>query len=150
MWELLEVCFTHTEDFSLVFIQSIRVFLGFLPYKLGNGLHGEPQKENSKQCDRFGVRVRCVMKWHSLYQSVSHSVTAVVPECWLPLRPGPSPHSPASASGKLSFSGPPVFSVPFRSFTSFYLNFTSCPFSVYYFLKLLPRLSGKGGRREAC
>lgn len=45
----------------------------------GNGFHGEPQKERSNWCDWFGVRVQDVMKWHSLYQSVSHPVTAVVP-----------------------------------------------------------------------
>lgn len=42
------------------------------------------------------------MKWHGLYQSVSHSVTAVVPECRLPLRPAPLP------LGK-SRSLPPLF-----------------------------------------
>lgn len=37
----------------------------------------------------MGVKVHLVMKWHSLYQSVSHSVTAWVSEYWLPLSPAP-------------------------------------------------------------
>lgn len=44
----------------------------------------------------------------------------------------------------------PVFFGPLRSFTGFYLNFTSCPFSVYYFLKSNSGSLEKGGRREAC
>lgn len=103
------------------------------PYKLGNSLHGEPQKENSNWCDWLGVRVHYVMKWHSLYQSVSHSVTAVVPEYWLPLRPPPLHTAVALPLGN-SHSSPSCLFGPLRSFTSFYLNFTSCPFSVYYFL----------------
>lgn len=73
------------------------------------------------------------MKWHSLYQSVSHSVTSVVPECRLPLRPAPLHTTMVLPLGN-SHSSPSCLSGPFRSFTSFYLNFTSCPFSVYYFL----------------
>ena len=86
-----------------------------------------------------GVRVRRVMKWHGLYQSVSHSVTPVVPEYRLPLRPASPSHGRGSASGKLSF----FFRFPFAPSTGFYLNFTSCPFSVYYFLN-----SNSGSRRR--
>ena len=91
------------------------------------------------------------MKWHSLYQSVSHSVTAVVPEYWLPLRPAPLHTAVALPLGKShSFPPFPVFFGPLRSFTGFYLNFTSCPFSVYYFLKSNSGSLEKGGGGEAC
>lgn len=83
-----------------------------------------------------------MMKWHSLYQSVSHSVTAVVPEYWLPLRPAPLHTAVALPLGN-SHSSPSCLFGPLRSFTSFYLNFTSCPFSVYYFLN-----SNSGSRRR--
>lgn len=39
---------------------------------------------------------------------------------------------------------PPVFSGPLRFTTSFYLNFTSCPFSVYYFLRSSPGSQSTG------
>lgn len=79
------------------------------------------------------VRVRYVMKWHSLYQSVSHSVTAVVPEYWLPLRPAPlhtatalplgNSHPSPSWSFRSPFAPPPAFistlqAVPFQSIIS--------------------------------
>lgn len=83
-----------------------------------------------------------MMKWHGLYQSVSHSVTAVVPEYWLPLRPAPLHTAVALPLGN-SHSSPSCLFGPLRSFTSFYLNFTSCPFSVYYFLN-----SNSGSRRR--
>lgn len=71
-----------------------------------------------------GVRVRDVMKWHSLYQSVSHSVTAVVPECRLPLRTASSSHGPWLCLWEtLIRPPPPVFFGPLRSSTGFYLNF---------------------------
>lgn len=52
----------------------------------------------------------------------------------------PSHRRRGSASGKLSAPPP--------SFTGFYLNFTSCPFSVYYFLTSSsgPRRAGWGER----
>lgn len=74
-----------------------------------------------------------MMKWHGLYQSVSHSVTSVVPEYWLPLRPAPLHTAVALPLGN-SLSSLSCLFGPLHSFTSFYLNFTSCPFSVYYFL----------------
>lgn len=87
------------------------------------------------------------MKWHSLYQSVSHSVTAVVPEYWLPLRPAPLHTAVALPLGN-SHSSPSCLFGPLRSSTSFYLNFTSCPFSVYYFLNSNSgsQRRGKGGK----
>lgn len=85
-----------------------------------------------------------MMKWHGLYQSVSHSVTPVVPEYWLPLRPAPLHTAVALPLGN-SPSSPSCFFSPLRSFTSFYLNFTSCPFSVYYFLT---SNSGSQGREK--
>lgn len=109
---------------------------------MGYGLHGEPPRKNSNWCDRLGVRVHYVMKWHSLYQSVSHSVTAVVPEYWLPLRPAPL-HTAVALSLGNSHSSPSCLFGPLRSSTSFYLNFTSCPFSVYYFLN-----SNSGSQRR--
>lgn len=60
----------------------------------------------------------------------------------------PSSHSRGSASGKLLFLPRLVFSVPFFCFFPsffFYLNFTSCPFSVYYFFI---SNSGSLGREE--
>lgn len=88
-----------------------------------------------------------MMKWHSLYQSVSHSVTAVVPEYSLPLRPAPLHTAVALPLGN-SHSSPSCLFGPLRSFTSFYLNFTSCPFSVYYFLtsSSSSQRRGKGGK----
>lgn len=97
----------------LSFIRSIEPFCDALHTNWGNGLHGEPQKERSNWCDWFRVRVQDVMKWHSLYQSVSHPVKAVVPEYYPPLRASPSSsHGHSSASGKLSFF------LPFLSFLS--------------------------------
>lgn len=90
----------------------------------------------------WGVRVHYVMKWRGLYQSVSHSVAAVVPEYRLPLRPAPLHTLMALPLGNFH-SSPSCLFGPLRSFTSFYLNFTSCPFSVYYFLT-----SSSGSRRR--
>lgn len=113
----------------------------------GNSLHGEPQKENSNWCDRSGVRVRNVMKWHSLYQSVSHSVTAVVPEYWLPLRPAPLHTAVALPLGK-SHSFPP-FSRLFRSPPLLH-RLLSQLYKLSLFSLLFPqiqlRLSGEGGK----
>lgn len=53
----------------------------------------------------MGVRVRCVMKWHSLYQSVSHSGTPVVLEYSLPLKPA-SLHAAAARQLGSSRSAP--------------------------------------------
>lgn len=88
-----------------------------------------------------------MMKWHGLYQSVSHSVTAVVPEYWLPLGPAPL-HTAMALPLGTSHSLPSCLFGPLRSFTSFYLNFTSCPFSVYYFLTSNSgsQRRGKGGK----
>lgn len=79
------------------------------------------------------------MKWHGLYQSVSHSVAAVVPEYRLPLRPAPLGNS---------HSFPPLlsFRVPLRSFTSFYLNFYKLSLFSLLFPHLQLWLSEKGGR----
>lgn len=94
------------------------------------------------------VRVCSVMKWHSLYQSVSHAVMAVVPEYLPPLKRA-SLHTATARPphGKPSFCPLLSFSVPFCFTTSFYLNFTSCPFSVYYFLRSSPgsRSTGNEG-----
>lgn len=70
----------------LVFIRSMWLFCDAPHTNWGTGLHCGPQKENSNWCDWSRVRVHRVMKWHGLYQSVSHPVTTVVPECSLPLR----------------------------------------------------------------
>lgn len=61
---------------------------------------------------------------------------------------GLSSHGHGSASAwEALVLPPPVFSVPFCFTTSFYLNFTSCPFSVYYFLRSSPgsRSTGNEG-----
>lgn len=105
----------------------------------GTGLHSGPQKQNSNWCDRSRVRVHCVMKWHSLYQSVSHSVTPVVPECHSSTQAGALPLGNSHSSPFVFFFSP--FSTFFL--TSFYFNFTSCPFSVYYFL-----ISNSGSQRR--
>lgn len=87
------------------------------------------------------------MKWHSLYQSVSHSVTAWVSEYWLPLSPAPLHTAVALPLG--NSCSYPVLSFLSHFFASspafFYLNFTSCPFSVYYFFI---SNSGSLGREE--
>lgn len=131
----------------LVFIQSMRLICEASHTNWGIGLHGGPQKENSNWCDWSRVRVRYVMKWHGLYQSVSHSVTAVVPEYWLPLGPAPL-HTAVALPLGTSHSSPSCLFGPLRSFTSFYLNFTSCPFSVYYLLTSNSgsQRRGKGGK----
>lgn len=95
----------------------------------------------------MGVKVHLVMKWHSLYQSVSHSVTAWVSEYWLPLSPAPLHTAVALPLG--NSCSYPVLSFLSHFFASspafFYLNFTSCPFSVYYFFI---SNSGSLGREE--
>lgn len=59
---------------------------------------------------------------------------------------GLSSHIHGSASGKLSLSSPPPSCLfgPLCFSTSFYLNFTSCPFSVYYFLGCGPAAPSTG------
>ena len=95
----------------------------------------------------WGVRVRYVMKWHSLYQSVSHSVTAVVPEYWLPLRPAPLHTAVALPLGK-SHSFPPLFPVFFGPLCSF-TGLLSQLYKLSLFSLLFPQiqlwLSGEGG-----
>lgn len=120
MRELFKVCFTHMEGFSGSYPVNMGFLWSFL-YKLGNGLHSEPQKENSNWCDWLWVRVGRVMKWHSLYQSVSHSITAVVPEYWLPLRPWLS-------LWETLFLPPPVFLVPFAPSPAFISTLQAVPF----------------------
>lgn len=85
-----------------------------------------------------------MMKWHGLYQSVSHSVTAEVPEYGLPLRPAPLQHIRGSASGKLSFS-PRLFRSP-----SLLHRLLSQLYKLSLFSLLFPHLqlwlSEKGGK----
>ena len=66
-----------------------------------------------------------MMKWHSLYQSVSHSVTPAVPEYWLPLRPAPLHTAVALPLGNCLSPFPPspafistLQAVPFQSIIS--------------------------------
>lgn len=79
---------------------------------------GERSSQNGNWCDRLGVRVRCVMKWHGLYQSVSHSVVTVVPEYELPLRPAPLHTAVAQPLGK-SHSPPSCLWVLFSPSSAF-------------------------------
>lgn len=117
----------------LVFIYSIWVICDASHTNWGMVFTVSHKKRIVTGVTDWGVRVHYVMKWHSLYQSVSHSVTSVVPEYWLPLRPAPLHTAMALPLGN-SHSSPSCLFGPLRSFTSFYLNFTSCPFSVYYYL----------------
>lgn len=86
------------------------------------------------------------MKWPSLYQSVSHSGMAVGPEYLLPLKQA-SLHTATARPLGSSHSAPSCLFGPLCFTTSFYLNFTSCPFSVYYFLRSSPgsRSTGNEG-----
>lgn len=67
------------------------------------------------------------MKWHGLYQSVSHSVTAVVPEYWLPLRPALLHTAVALPLGN-SHSSPSCFWVPFAPSPAFISTLQAVPF----------------------
>lgn len=127
------------------FIQSMWMFLWCLPYKLANGLHGEPQKEKSNWCDWLGVRVHNVMKWHGLYQSVSHSVTAVVPEYWLPLRPALLHTAVALPLGN-SHSFPSCLWFPFAPSPAFISTLQAVPFQSI--ISSPPTLALREGAKE--
>lgn len=89
------------------------------------------------------------MKWCSLHQSVSHSALALLPECLLPLKQASLHTSSARPLGSSRSPTPPTpppscLFGPLCISTSFYLNFTSCPFSVYYFLGCGPAAPSRG------
>lgn len=99
-----------------------------------------------------GVRVRYVMKWHSLYQSVSHSVTAVVPECCLPLSPASSSHGPWLCLWENSHSSPS--SCLYRSPSLLHQAFISTFYKLTLFSLLFPHLQlwlaeKRGGGKHA-
>lgn len=91
----------------------------------GTGPPRGRQKRGSNWCDGWGVRVVEVMKWLSLYQSVTHSISTVVPECRLPLRPARPPQlglweiftAPPSFAPSLAFIST-LQAVPFQSIIS--------------------------------
>lgn len=97
----------------------------------------------------WGVRVHHVMKWHSLYQSVSHSVTSVVPEYWLPFRPAPLHTATALPLGN-SHSSPSCLFGPL----SLHHKLLSQLYKLSLFSLLFPYLQlwllENGGRREVC
>lgn len=67
------------------------------------------------------------MKWHSLYQSVSHSVTAVVPEYLLPLRPDLLHTAVALPLGNFHSSSSCLW-VPFAPSPAFISTLQAVPF----------------------
>lgn len=97
-----------------------------------------PIEGQSSQCDEVAQPL-------SVCQSCCHGGG---PWILAATQAGLSSHRHGSASAwEALVLPPPVFSVPFCFTTSFYLNFTSCPFSVYYFLRSSPgsRSTGNEG-----
>lgn len=84
------------------------------------------------------------MKWPGLYQCVSHSVTPVVPECWLPLRAAFFPHRCCSASGKLSFALLHLLPPPSAPSLAFISTLQAAPFQ-----SIISSTSKSGSPRKA-
>lgn len=102
MGELFKLCVTHMKDFLDIYPLNMGDLWCF-PYKLGNGLHGEPQKENSNWCDWLGGQSSLcdeVARPLSICQSFCH-----VGGPWIlaATQTSPSSYSHGFASGKFSF-----------------------------------------------
>lgn len=139
------VSFTHMSDFCKHCPDNLAVFCSASHTNWGNSLQSASE-QNSNWCDWLGFRVHTVMKCHCLYQSVSHSVTAVVFECWLPLRPPlftrlwnclREIHSSSCLWVPLCSLSPPFIST---------LHAASFQF-IYFLTSYSPSLKGEGGKK---
>lgn len=144
MGELFKLCFTHMKAFLGIYPLNMGDLWCF-PYKLGNGLHSEPQKENSNWCDWLGGQsAPCdeVAQPLSICQSFCH-----VGGPWIlaAIQTSPSSHSHGFASGKFSFFPLLSFWSPFAPSQAFISTLQAVPFQSI--ISLPPTLAlGKRGK----